>query len=352
MFFLHYPKPLGWLLLTCILACTSSCAGPVQESERRTPTSTQWSSPTATPETTSEESRIQRRISLPSEAGLVAFGDQTVWVSMPAAKQVIGIDVGTGQARGSPINLNFEPRQIAYGEGAIWVLSGDNFILARIDPLANEVIAEIDLSSLQIPEYNLVLLAAGEGAIWITDQTAVIQIDPNTNQLVGEPLITGEEIITAAVGHGTFWTGSHDDGIIARVDPITHKVVATIDMGFSVHGLAVDEESAWVLDEHGFAVVRIDPQTNQLLERIPIDFVGANLAAGAGSVWVAPAARDNGRFTGNDGIACISADDKQLLETIHVGGVPDSEYYAVYFADGSVWVLIVTPQMSVVQIAP
>jgi streptogramin lyase len=192
----------------------------------------------------------------------------------------------------------------------------------------------------------------GEGAIWITNQTTVIQIDPQTNQLVGEPLPAGEEIIAVALGHGTFWTGSHDDGIVARIDPLTHRVVATIDVGFSVHGLAVDEKSAWVLDEHGFAVVRINPQTNQLQERIPIDFVGANLAAGAGSVWVAPAARDNGQSTGNDGIARISADEKQVLETIYVGGVPDSEYYSVYFAENSIWVLVVTPQMSVVQIRP
>jgi hypothetical protein len=67
---------------------------------------------------------------------------------------------------------------------------------------------------------------------------------------------------------------------------------------------------------------------------------------------VAPAARDNGQSTGNDGIVRISSGEKQILETIHVGDVPESEYYAVYFADDSVWVLVVTPQMSVVKISP
>ena len=296
--------------------------------------------------------RIRTKIPLPVGVQSVAIGGGSIWVTNPTERSVSRIDMRTGEILGSSILLGFEPREIAYGEGAVWVLSTDHTTLARIDPLTNEVVAEIDLSNLQIPEYNLVLMAVGEGSVWITDQTAVIQIDPKTNQLVGEPLTTGEEIIAVALGHGTFWTGSHDDGIVARVDPVTHEVVATIDMGFSVHGLAVDEESAWVLDEHGFAIVRIDPHTNQLQERIPIDFVGANLAAGAGSVWVAPAARDNGQFTGNDGIARISADDKQILETIHVGGVPESEYYAVYFVDGSIWVLVVTPQMSVVQISP
>ena len=52
-----------------------------------------------------------------------------------------------------------------------------------------------------------------------------------------------------------------------QTDPRTNRVVAKIEVGFSVHGLAVDEESAWVLDEHGFAIVRIDPKSNQLQER-------------------------------------------------------------------------------------
>lgn len=270
----------------------------------------------------------------------------------PAGQEVLRIDMETGQPAQSAIALDFEPREIAYGEGAVWVCSADHTRLARIDPQTNAVVAEIDLRPLAIPDHVLLLLAAGEGALWITDQTNVIQVDPGTNQIAGEALPAGEEIIAVAPGHGTLWTGSHDDGIVARVDPKTHRVVASFDVGFSVHGLVVSEDSAWVLDEHGFAVVRIDPQSNQVRERIPIDFVGANLTAGAGSVWVAPAARDNGSSTGNDGIARIDEMGQQIMETHHVGEVATSEYYSVYFSEGSLWVLVNTPQPSIVEIVP
>jgi streptogramin lyase len=305
--------------------------------------------PTAT-EPTSEQSQIRQRISLPQGAGAVAFGDGSIWVVNPAEHHVLRIDMGTGNAVDSPIELDFEPREIAHGEGAVWVVSADHTRLARIDPQTDKVIAEIDLRPLEIPDHVLLLIAAGEGAVWITDQVNVIQIHPDTNQIVGEPLPAGEEIIAVALGHGTLWTGSHDDGIISRVNAKTHQVVASFNVGFSIHGLAVSDESAWVLDEHGFAVVRIDPQTNQLRERIPIDFIGANLTAGAGSVWVAPAARDSGSSTGNDGVARIGEEERQILETIHVGDVPASEYYSVYFSEGSIWVLVNTPQASIIQI--
>ena len=107
-----------------------------------------------------------------------------------------------------------------------------------------------------------------------------------------------------------------------------------------------------MLDEHGFAVVRIDPENNQLQERIPIDFIGANLTAGAGSIWVAPAARDSGQATGNDGIARISESEKRMLETIHTGDAATSEYYSVYFSEGALWVLVNTPQPTLLQVHP
>jgi streptogramin lyase len=333
-----------WLKLMILVALLASCA----------PQTAQEDIATALPGTTKssfEPSQIRQRISLPQGAWAVAFGDGSIWVTNRTEHNLLRINMETGSASAA-IDLDFEPREIAYGEGAVWVCSADRTHLVRIDPRTDEVAADIDLRPLQIPDHVFLLLAAGEGAIWITDQSHVIQIDPQTNEIVGQPLPAGEEIIAVALGHGTLWTGSHDDGLVSRVDPKTHSVLASFEVGFSVHGLAVSDESAWVLDEHGFGIVQIDPQVNELRERIPIDFVGANLTAGAGSVWIAPAARDSGSPTGNDGIARISEEKKQILETIHIGDVPASEYYSVYFSEGSVWVLINTPQASVVQITP
>ena len=339
----------AWLQGTILVLFLASCKGVIPDVQQAVPTVTAFPALT---EPASEHSRIEARIPLPEGARAVAFGAGSIWVTNAVEHNILHIDMETGKTTDLSIALDFEPREIAYGEGAVWVCSADRSRLARIDPQTHEVAAEIDLSLLQIPNFNFVTMAAGEGAVWLTDQMNVIQIDPQTNQIVGEPLPAGEEIIVAALGHGTLWTGSHDDGMITRVDAKTHRVVAKIEMGFSVHGLAVSEDSAWVLDEHGFAVVRIDPQSNQLQERVPIDFIGSNLAAGAESVWVAPAARDSGQATGNDGVVRISELEKEIVETINVGDVPASEYYAVYFSEGFVWVLINTPQASLVKIKP
>ena len=342
-FLLH--RSILWMSMLIYMLLLCSCnPNPVQDLATATLT--------ALPaEPTPEHSVIGTQISLP-RAVRPAFGDGSIWISNPAERSISRLDADTGQPVEPSLALEFEPREIAYGEGAVWVCSADRSRLIRIDPQTNEIVAQIDLNELHIPDHVFLVIAAGQGAVWIMDQTHVIQIDPQTNQIVGERLAVGEEVIVAGLGHGNLWTGSHDDGIVARVDAAGHQVVTTFDVGFSIHGLAVSEDAAWVLDEHGFGVVRIDPKTNEVTTRVPIDFVGSNLAAGDGSVWVAPAARDSGQPTGNDGIVRIDERTNQIVETIHVGNVDTSYYYSVYFSEGSLWVVIDGPQTLFVKIQP
>lgn len=309
--------------------------------------------PTQSPQATLplSHARIQARIALSQGARSVAVGGGLVWVSYTAERTITRIDPLTQQTRGEPIRLPFEPGHLAYGEGSIWVCKRDYTALVRIDPQTYQIIASIDLRSFQMPIEEHLWVAVGSGAVWLTNQTTVLQIDPATNTIVGEPIVAGEEIIAIAIGEGSFWSGSHDDGIVTRIDPASHTVIARIEVGFSVHGLAIADGRAWVLDEHGFAVVELNPVSYELGERIPIDFVAANLAAGAGSVWVAPAAQDSGQPTGNDRIVRIDANRRAIAESIPAGDPDTSQYYMVFFAGGSAWVLVDTPAPSLVQIA-
>lgn len=340
-----YPPKFNIVWRCTLIGMLLLCGCSTRSAQQVAPATAQ---PTAT---ASQESVIRKRIALPGPVRL-AFGLGFIWLSNPAERTISRIDTYSGEFTGPILTLDFEPREIAYGEAAVWVCSADRSRLVKIDPRTNEIAAEIDLRELQIPQHVFLVLAAGEGAVWITNQTHVIQVDPLAHTIVGERLPAGEEVIVAGLGHGSLWTGSHDDGIVARVDAESNRVVANFDVGFSIHGLAVSDDALWILDEHGFGVVRIDPQSYEIQERVPIDFVGSNLAAGAGSVWVAPAARDNGQSTGNDGIIRIDERTNRLVETIHAGGVDTSEYYSLYFSEGSLWVLIDGPQTALIEIQP
>lgn len=80
---------------------------------------------------------------------------------------------------------------IAVGEGAVWVVNGDDGTLSRIDPRKNQVVTTIPVVA--ISEDKLVFsMAVGEGAAWITSlrlnmglgKVIITRLDPKTNEVV------------------------------------------------------------------------------------------------------------------------------------------------------------------------
>jgi streptogramin lyase len=330
-----------------------SCAGqqrplPVMRTQQPAHTlirSPQTSGPSAT-------ARDLHRIPLtvpPGSGYAVAIDNGRLWLVIRDDHSLSAIDLTSKQLAAPTLQLPIAPASIATGEGGIWIVDAEHRRVIRLDPATQQIVAELDISAAPFPEYEHLWIAVGEGYVWLVGQRHVLRIDPRTNQVLGQPIAIGEEVIAYGVGAGSFWTGSHDDGILARIEPATGEVTARIDVGFSIHGLAVLDDAAWVLDEHGFGVVRVDAATNRPGIRVPIDFVASNLAAGNGSVWIAAAAQNNGP-TGMDWIARLDTATHQVAEKIHVGGAFESDYFVALYLDGAPWALVSTPEPYVVRL--
>ncbi len=285
----------------------------------------------------------------PDSRYAVAIDGGLLWVATSGDRTVSAIDLHSGETAGPAVHLAIAPASIAAGEGSIWVVALDHRRVVRIDQATRQVAGRIDIEGTPFPEYEHLWITVGEGYVWLIGERHVVQIDPLTNRRVGRPIAVGEEVISYALGAGSLWTGSHDDGILARIDPATKRVSARIEMGFSIHGLALADGAAWVLDEHGYGVVRINPSTNQPDARVPIDFVASNLAAGNGSVWVAAAAQNNGP-TGMDWIARIDPIAQRVAEQIRVGGAGTSDYFLALYQDGAAWAMVSTPEPYIVRL--
>jgi len=75
---------------------------------------------------------------------------------------------------------------------------------------------------------------------------------------------------------------------VSRVDGATNKVLGTIPVGPSPRFLAVGFDSVWVLNQGDGTVSRIDPVTNRVIATIQLEIPGAggDIATGSGAVWV------------------------------------------------------------------
>ncbi len=130
---------------------------------------------------------------------------------------------------------------IAVGEDAVWVL-GDPLDRAvwRIDPGAGTPAVRISLP------FAPKDIAVGEGAVWVTSQLddTLSRIDPATGEITATVPV-GRGAAGVAVGAGSVWVANAVDGTVSRVDPRTLATV-TIDVDGRPDDVAAGEAGVWV----------------------------------------------------------------------------------------------------------
>jgi len=203
----------------------------------------------------------------------IATTEDAVWVTSaldyPERGEVIRIDPATNQVAARTAVAG-DPRDIAIGEGGVWVYALTHFArggvaggtLYRIDPLT-----------------DLVSVALLEGQI------------PPVAGISGPPVLT--------VGHGYVWTirqvGQGPDEELVRIDPRTNQVEG-VGISGTFHPFAVGEGGVWLRASRGpsgsvlpVAIARLNTETLKIDESVDMDElpVDAVLDATFGVIWVA-----------------------------------------------------------------
>jgi len=194
--------------------------------------------------------RLGRLVDL-SGAACVALGAGGVWVTSPDLDTVTRIDPVTATVV-AQVEVDGFPQGIDVGFGSVWVAAADppdgvNGSVYRIDPQTNEIVTVIPVGAL--PEF----LAVGAGGVWVTGSDGTVrQIEPRSNQLVDPPAQVSEDGRTSVtVGGGrvfaTTITGPDAVGSVVEIDPETNEVIgAPIPVGANPIGLAFGAGSLWV----------------------------------------------------------------------------------------------------------
>jgi len=282
---------------------------------------------------------VAARIRLDRSFADVDAGFGAAWVAGQGA--LLRIDLRTNRVVATiPTPVTGENASIAFGEGAVWVTSGQaNGVVYRVDPAANRVttaigvpggafgivvaagivwvtqylpepdpgiVARIDarsnrlLAPVEVPNMPGAI-RSGQDAIWVTSRFTVSRIDPRSGA-VTQPLHRVGDV--RAVGAGSLWgtyaNGAADAGV-QRVDPVTGLVVATIRIpngvviAFGLGTLWVAQDASTITSGGNQPdrtkpgrLYRIDPTSNRVLGRpAPLPGIAPTaLAVGEGAVWV------------------------------------------------------------------
>jgi streptogramin lyase len=146
---------------------------------------------------------------VPGANGL-AVGGGDVWISSRRAGTVTRIDPRTRRAD-RPIRVGRGPADIAIGLGAVWVANADGGSVSRIDPRRRRADAPIAVGARQV-----LAITVGDGSVWVAratgpnaDRTQLVQIDPQTHEVVGDPIpVLGAVPLDLVAGNGVWVTNS------------------------------------------------------------------------------------------------------------------------------------------------
>jgi YVTN family beta-propeller protein len=150
-----------------------------------------------------------------------------------------------------------------------------------LDGTATEVVGKVEIGGQPCG----VLVAAG--AVWVTDaqEGLLRRIDPVSHRVLGTTSVspTPCELTT---GFGSLWVATQS-GSLDRVDPSTGRVVKRIAVGAGSYEPVVAFGHVWVSNRNSSTISEVDPATNRVVATVPTPgLLPGGLVEAGGALWV------------------------------------------------------------------
>jgi YVTN family beta-propeller protein len=182
---------------------------------------------------------------------------------------------------------------IATGDGVVWT-AGCPFIdrlstdAGRLRVVKQALIPFQQPESAETHRFSIRDMAVGEGALWVLGDPVdrrVFRVDLRTGRITR---ITDLPFAprSIAAGEGGVWVTGPIDDVVGRLDPRSGKLTATIPVPSGASGVAAGLGAVWVASALDGSVSRIDPASGHVVTTIPVRGAPREIAVGAGSVWV------------------------------------------------------------------
>ena len=214
-----------------------------------------------------------------------------------------GIELPSGTVT---VPVGDDPREVAVGDGALWVSNAADDTVSRVDADTNEVSFTVRVSGAPGD-----LAVGGSGEVWVAgpELGAVQRIDPVTNATTPDRrLDVAPAGIRLDLAVDEFLWVSVVERELVQVDPVTGDEVRRIDWVQPVN-VASREGRVFVLDASGI-VREVDPATGE-----PAAFELSFDVEGPGDVHF------------DDGRVWVAEGDASTLYSASVDGAPELESY-------------------------
>lgn len=232
---------------------------------------------------TPARAQTEQVIPVPGFADFLAVDGDSVWATNTGRVERWS---RTGKLAEAPVARPCGAMAIA--ASSLWVANCKDKVLTRIDLATAKVVAAVPTGVANAKEGEMIV-AAGDGSVWIGSNAKgeIARIDPTTNTVVATVKVAPGAYFLA-YGFDALWAVSQKGATIQKIDPKTNTVVATTPLGKAPGFLVAGEEAVWVQEQGDGTVAKIDPATGAVAGRVKVDetLKYGDIDAGGGLVWL------------------------------------------------------------------
>ena len=225
-----------------------------------------------------------------------AVGGSSVWVYNHLDGTVSEIDAGTNEVRhttaisATPVDLGLLTGPVlAADEGGAWIIGVDG----HSRPVLTRVLSGARGAHDYLLDREPRAVAIGAGAVWVlgagTRDYQVLRVDPVTGEVTVRTRFPAASRVTSLdVGLGRVWVVSSATAVLYRIHPRTAAVTGRVDLGQRAGRPEVQFGAAvWVsVSDAGGATLLVDPRTLSIVNQLSCCALGKQDDVDAfGSTW-------------------------------------------------------------------
>lgn len=233
----------------------------------------------------------------PTTGNAIAAEAEGAWVL--STKDGSGVLTHAGPRYESTRDYRFayEPVAVAIGGGAVWVAArrGSGEVVLRFSPTTGKV-----LQTVRLPGSGVESIAFGDGAVWVLS-SRILRLDPATGRITGRVSLPVNQVVQIAAGPAGVWASVRLPGganALIRIDPrslrVSKRIVAPAASNSTLTHIALGRKAVWWNGADAGTVWKVDPKSGTIISTVRItppiqnfqEIEPLGIAAGDGAVWV------------------------------------------------------------------
>ncbi len=209
--------------------------------------------------------KVVERIAVGGHPQAIAAGDGAVWVTSPSLRGgadrslLSRIDPRTGRVV-DRLRVDGYVDALAAGGGGVWLVDRHRGVLERIDPLSGKTTSLVPLTAAGT-------VAIGGDTLWVVSDdgtVATVDGDSPAARLRGVAIGHGPLDNTLAADADGAWVVGRGDGTLVRIQ--AGEVVSRIAVAHALGPVATGDGAVWVVSSDGgdYRLARVDPATEKV----------------------------------------------------------------------------------------